>query len=133
MNEKTIADLQSNLGQVLVGTMQRISCLKGSYRCPASFGKYGSGFCGSGKLGKPLWIVTLAKHLYRTCQVNFTLLVYFLDTGVLLIIGAKDLNGFPALIIGVFLFNKHAGHNLTVVRVEQGNLLPFLDFSRLFF
>ena len=57
---------------------------------------------------------TFAEYLYRSSQVNLSLLIYSLDPWVLLIVSAKDLKRLHSLTIEVFLLSKHAGHNLIV-------------------
>lgn len=125
VDEDSITDLDSDLGEVLVGSVHGVTQLQGGDGVPSTLGELGAGLGRSlvdtSKSGREL---TLGQHLDGTADVEVLLLLHQLHARVLHVKSGEDILALEVLVsLGhlVQVVHLHGGHSL--LSVVEGDLL----------
>jgi len=148
VNIDPVADVNGNLGQMLVGAMHGVAKLQGGHVFPASFLE---NFPGVGRtvinIRIPLGIITFGQDLDRAGQVELLLVHDHLDTGVIVFGDFPELFGgggafahedFFTFVLFVLLghlvlfSDLHGGQDVVLFGIIQGDLVAFLDLVGVF-
>ncbi len=128
VDEGTVADLDGDLCEVLVGTVHRVTGLECGNGAPALLFEHLAGLCRAKvdllELGGE---VAFAENLHRTSQVHVFLLHDHCYAGMLEIGSGVDLLALILFIDLVLLGHLHGGHDLAALFGDKGDLFAVLD------
>src|SRR4030042_565878 len=122
MDEKSIANLQSNFCKVLVRPVHRVSKLQCGNGFPSLFLKETAGFFRSGiNAFEFFWIFSLAEYFDWSREIEFSLCHHLCHSGMLDVIGFKDLSALMDFVNLIFLMGHHTSHQLIIFIINQNN------------
>ena len=128
MDQNAVADLDGDLGQVLVGAVHGVPELQGGDGFPALVFKHLPGFPGPHvEAGILFREGAFTPDLTNPAQVDFLLAHDHLHPRVLQVIGGEDLLALPLFVDLVLFGDLHGPHHLFGLCIHQQDFLAGLD------
>ena len=128
VDQQAVANLDGDLGQILVAAVHGVPGLEGRHPRPTPFREKGAGL-GRAQVQalEVLRIGALAQHPHRSAQVDLALGHHLGDPGMRGVGGSKDPGTFQLPVDGVFFRDLHDRHDLVRLSLDQGHLLARRD------